>query len=194
MQPVIETARLHLRPRVLRDAESCYRMNMEPDTLRWVDPPDTVGDWADEAAHRAFIRLSTTHLYPEGFGYWTLAPRSDPAGFLGWVVLIPEEMKGPEIEIGWRLPGAQRGKGYATEAARAIRDHGFAALGCTRIIADTYRANRASGNVARKLGFREADDPERSTPDYLLWEMTREMWQALPEQPAETTRQPRMPC
>lgn len=186
MQPVIETARLRLRPRVLGDAEDCYKMNMEPDTLRWVDPPETVGDWQDEAAHRAFIRLSITHLYPEGFGYWTIATKADPGDFLGWVLLIPESMKGPEIEIGWRLLSAERGKGYATEAARAIRDYGFAEQGCTRIIADTYRANRASGSVARKLGFHEAPDPERTTDTYLLWEITRAMWEALPEHAAKT--------
>ncbi|MBY8975300.1 GNAT family N-acetyltransferase [Rhodobacteraceae bacterium NNCM2] len=180
MQAVIETPRLRLRPRVLGDADACYRMNMEPGTLAYVDPPETVGDWNDEAAHRAFIRVSTTHLYPDGFGYWTVTPREAPRRFLGWVLLIPEDMKGPEIETGWRFRTEARGQGFATEASRAILDHGFRQLGCDRVVADIYRQNAASVNVVRKLGFHEAGLPDRPTDTYTRWEITREMWAAPP--------------
>ena len=89
-------------------------------------------------------------------GYWIIARRERPSGFLGWVLLIPEDARGPEVEIGWRLPVAARGRGYATEAARAVLAHGLATLALPRIIADIRPENAASIRVAERIGMREA--------------------------------------
>ena len=65
----------------------------------------------------------------------------------------------PCVEIGWRLPRAHWGQGYATEAARAWLDHGFGTLGLTEIVAFTDRANLRSLAVMRRLGM--VRDPAR---------------------------------
>ena len=176
--PVLETGRLRLRPRTLADLEDCLRMDREPGTLRWVDWPLATGGWDDETAHRALIRSRILHPYPPGLGYWVVARKEHPDGFLGWVLLIPEDTKGPEIEIGWRLLHAARGNGYATEAAAALLRHGFETLGVDRIVADMYRENAASNAVARKLGFRAHDDPTRTNADFVLWVLDRADWRA----------------
>ena len=80
--PVLETARLRLRPRTLDDLEDCFRLDREPGTIRWVDWPLAAGSWDDEAAHRAFIRSRTLHPYPPGLGYWIVARRAQPDEFL----------------------------------------------------------------------------------------------------------------
>jgi RimJ/RimL family protein N-acetyltransferase len=174
--PILETARLRLRPRTLADLDDCFRLDREPETLRWVDWPLAAGSWNDEAAHRAFILSRTIHPYPPGLGYWIVARKEAPDEFLGWVLLIPEDATGPEVEIGWRLLRAARGHGYATEAAAALVRHGFATLGLPRIIADMYRDNAPSMNVARKLGFRQIDDPERTNANFVLWVLDRADW------------------
>ena len=176
--PVLETARLRLRPRTLDDLENCVRLDREPGTLRHVDWPLASGGWDDEAAHRAFIRARTVHPYPHGLGYWVVALRAAPGEFLGWVLLIPEDARGPEVEIGWRLMRAARGKGYATEAGTALLRHGFATLGLARVIADMYRANAASVAVARKLGMRPHDAPARTNADHVLRVLDRADWLA----------------
>ncbi len=178
--PVLETARLRLRPRTLADLEDCFRLDREPGTLDWIDWPLAAGGWQDEAAHRALIRARTLHPYPPGLGYWVVARREAPDGFLGWVLLIPEDTTGPEVEIGWRLLGAARGRGYATEAAAALVRHGFATLGLPRIVAEIHRANRASVRIAVKLGFRQHDDPARTKADSVLWVLERAGWLASP--------------
>ncbi len=181
--PVLETARLRLRPRTLDDLEDCFRMDREPGALRWIDWPRETGGWHDEAAHRELIRSRTLHPYPPGLGYWALARKERPGEFLGWVLLIPERMTGPRIEIGWRIRSAARGNGYATEAAEALVRHGFETAGAEVIVADMYRENAASMAVARKLGFRELADPEAAGTGLALWVMDRADWLARPGRP-----------
>ena len=152
--PVLETARLRLRGRTLDDLEDCFRMDREPGTLDWVAWPRAAGSWDDEAAHRSLIRERTLASYPPGQGYWAVAERARPRAFLGWVLLIPEDAAGPEVEIGWRLLTAARGRGYATEAARAVLEHGLGRLALPRVVADIRPENAASLRVAEKIGMR----------------------------------------
>jgi RimJ/RimL family protein N-acetyltransferase len=65
----------------------------------------------------------------------------------------------PEIGLYWAVAQAHRGNGYATEAARALIDHAFAALDLGRIVATTERSNTASQAVMRRLGMRVEQNP-----------------------------------
>jgi RimJ/RimL family protein N-acetyltransferase len=154
--PAFETARLRLRPRTLVDLDDCFSMDREPGTLDWIAWPEAARSWDDREAHRAFIRSRMAASYPPGQGYWTVAEKARPDGFLGWVLLIPEDAVGPEVEIGWRFLGAARGRGHATEAARAVLEHGLGTLALPRIIADIRCENIASCRVAEKIGMRAA--------------------------------------
>lgn len=57
-------------------------------------------------------------------------------------------------EIGWALARDRQGLGYATEAATALLDYAFGALGCHRMIATCQPENFASWRVAEKLRMR----------------------------------------
>ena len=179
-QPVLTTERLILRPRGPQDLDACFAMNKEPGTLDYIDFPRD-GTWDDDGTHKAYIAETLAYAYLPGLGYWTVVRRDDPDIFLGWVLMAPEDLKGPEIEIGWRLVTAARRQGYASEAAAVMVRHGFETLGLPCLIADMYRANAGSMGVARRLGMRERPHPERTTDQYVLWELTREMWAARQE-------------
>ena len=56
-------------------------------------------------------------------------------------------------ELGYWLGVPYWGKGYATEAARAMLRYGFHDLGLHRIFASHFKHNPASGNILRKLGM-----------------------------------------
>lgn len=162
--PLIQTPRLVLRPRCLSDLADCLAMDREPQTVRWV------GSIAkDPEAHEAFIRARMRFPYPAGMGYWTIRPRTAPKDFAGWIMLIPEDTHGPRIEIGWRVPAALRGQGYATEAARAVLDHGLA-LGFAPVIATIRPGNTASRRVATRIGMRLAARRDRRYPLYMRYE------------------------
>lgn len=149
MQPNFTTARLSVRPRLMQDLAASVAMDDDPAVVRFLDVP-----WSDAASHRAFVRSRINHRYAEGLGYWSVFARDDADKFLGWILLTPLDLVGPEIEIGWRFTRAAWGKGYATEAAMPVLRHGFETLGLAEIIADIDPANTASLRVAEKIGLR----------------------------------------
>jgi RimJ/RimL family protein N-acetyltransferase len=57
-------------------------------------------------------------------------------------------------ELGYWIGVPYWGKGYATEAARALVDYGFGTLGLHRIFASHFANNPASARVLRKIGMR----------------------------------------
>jgi RimJ/RimL family protein N-acetyltransferase len=59
-----------------------------------------------------------------------------------------------EWELGYWLGEPYWNRGYASEAASAVRDYAFEVVGLPQIIAGHYADNHASGRVLTKLGFR----------------------------------------
>ncbi|MBN3757255.1 GNAT family N-acetyltransferase [Paraburkholderia sp. Tr-20389] len=149
MLPFFESPRLYLRPRTLADLDDCIAMDRDPEVTRYVDGP-----WHDADAHRRFVVDRITRAYPDGLGYWSIVERVAPARFVGWVLLIPEDARGPEIEIGWRLVRDAWGRGIASEAARIVVAHAFGTVGVESVIAGIAEGNGASQHVAEKLGMK----------------------------------------
>jgi RimJ/RimL family protein N-acetyltransferase len=58
-----------------------------------------------------------------------------------------------EPELGYWIGVPHWGRGYATEAARALIDHAFGALGCERLTGRARVSNPASRRVLEKCGF-----------------------------------------
>lgn len=63
------------------------------------------------------------------------------------------ELDGEHPEIGYWLGVPFWGRGYATEAARALIDHAFGDLGCDRLFARARVSNPVSRRVLEKCGF-----------------------------------------
>ncbi len=169
MLPTFHTPRLILRPRTMADFDACYAMDREPEMTRYIKGP-----WHDEAAHRAFLKDRIERDWPAGLGYWTMFS-GETGDFLGWTLLIPLDGVGPDVEIGWRLPRAAWGKGYATEAAKPILAHAFESAGVARVIAEIDPRNAPSRNVAEKIGMRWTRDGAFSDGDpFCLYEIGRD--------------------
>lgn len=85
---------------------------------------------------------------------------------MGWIgASHPDfvEGLGGEVEIGWTLRAEFRGRGLATEGARAAVDTAFAHLDVPRVISLIGPANAASMAVARRLGMRRDRDVLHAT-------------------------------
>jgi RimJ/RimL family protein N-acetyltransferase len=146
-QTVLTTERLRLRPRTIADLEACAAMDLDPQVHRFIfgdDPPDPM-------EHRQRLRARIASGWPAEGGVWVVEWRHAP-GFLGWCGLFPLEDSVP-IEIGYRYVRGAWGQGIATEAGRAVLDHGFRALGFDPIVAVTHPANVASQRVLEKIGL-----------------------------------------
>ncbi len=66
-----------------------------------------------------------------------------------------------EWELGYWLGEPYWNRGYASEAAVALRDHAFEVVKLDQVIAGHYADNHASGRVLTKLGFRYISEAQR---------------------------------
>jgi len=70
----------------------------------------------------------------------------------------------PEVGLYYALSPRFQGKGYATEAARALVEYGFSHMRLRRIVATTTYDNQASMAVMRRLGMRVETNPHPEPP------------------------------
>lgn len=64
-------------------------------------------------------------------------------------------------ELGYWLGEPYWNRGYASEAAAAVRDHAFEVLKLDRIVAGHFADNHASGRILGKLGYRYTKESSR---------------------------------
>jgi RimJ/RimL family protein N-acetyltransferase len=101
---------------------------------------------------------------------------------IGFVGMIRKNHK--QGEVGWALNVSHRGKGYATEAARALITYGFEELGLHRIWADTSNVNIPSLKVMERLGmrceghYRESEFQDGQWIDVLVYAILADDWLA----------------
>jgi RimJ/RimL family protein N-acetyltransferase len=94
-----------------------------------------------------------------GFGYWVVEERSSgkfigEVGFADYHREIEPTLKGTP-EIGWVFVPQAHGKGYATEAVRAVVAWGDGHFGPVRTACIVHPENLASIRVAEKCGYHE---------------------------------------
>ncbi|MDJ1133891.1 GNAT family N-acetyltransferase [Streptomyces iconiensis] len=143
--PVIETERLLLRPLSTSDVDRLVALHADPQVHRFV--PHYTYDQALE-------RLSGVERQWAERGHGLCAVElKGTRQFLGRCGLNHWEQF-DEIEAGWTFTPSAWGYGYATEAARACVDWGFARLEAPYFTAMIDAANTASLRVAQRLGFR----------------------------------------
>ena len=145
--PVLETARLRLRPFVPEDAPVVRRLagaREIADTTREIPHPYPAG------AAEAWI--ATHALLHEEDRALTLAVEERGGRLVGAIGLRLHGQDG-NAELGYWIAVEEWGRGYGTEAARAVVDFGFGVLGLHRIWATHFARNPASGRVMEKIGM-----------------------------------------
>ena len=149
----LTTERLFLRHFRPQDDEAMYRIFCDPEVMRFSDgvkDKEWVQAWLDQCHER---------YQNWGFGPYAVVDLSnqDVIGYCG-LFFFPELDGQAETEIGYRLARSAWGKGYATEAARAVRDYAFNTLGIKRLIALIDPSNFSSVRVAEKIGMKYEKD------------------------------------
>jgi RimJ/RimL family protein N-acetyltransferase len=147
---VIETERLVLRELEPTDEDALARMFADPEVMRWIG---TGGVRTREVATRTIERERERYA-ERGWGEWATCRRDtgDMIGLCG-LILWPDLDGVEELEVAYLLAGSAWGKGYATEAASAIRDFAIRELSRSRLVSLVYHDNVASAAVARKVGM-----------------------------------------
>ncbi len=141
--PVLETERLILRAPRFEDAQAIATLvndrRIAENTLR-IPYPYGLAD------AQAFLTAANTSN-----GEIAFLMTTQTSGIIGCCGIA--KLDGEMPEIGYWLGVAFWGKGYATEAARAMIDHAFGALGYDTLLAGARVSNPASRRVLEKCGF-----------------------------------------
>lgn len=152
--PVLETARLLLRPHRLSDYPALHAM--------WADPAVychiTGKPSTPEEAWARLLRYAG-HWALMDYGYWAVEKKSTTSfigemGFADYHRDIDPPF-GDTPELGWALASHAHGKGYATEALLAIAAWGDENLPHPKTACMIAPENTASLHVATKIGFVE---------------------------------------
>jgi RimJ/RimL family protein N-acetyltransferase len=86
------------------------------------------------------------------------------------------------IELGYTFRRDCWGKGYASEAARCMRDQAFVTRGEPRVMSFIIEGNVASMRVADRIGMRQRGPIDIFGRPGCRYEMTRDEWRMLPAQ------------
>ena len=148
-QVVLETERLVLRHLTMADLDALAVLYADPEVRRYF--PDGVRTYDETREELEWIIEVYYGRY--GYGLWATILKETGA-FIGRCGLLPWEIQGrPEVEVAYLLDKGYWGRGLASEAAGAIRDHAFATLPVDRLICLVDPANSASGAVAQRIGM-----------------------------------------
>jgi len=173
MVPIIETERLKLRGHRMEDFRDCAEMWAHPDVVRYIGGRPFSGEevWA------RLLRYVGHWQWME-FGFWAIEEKATGgfAGELGFAE-FKREME-PAIlgvpEIGWVLAPRAHGRGYATEAVRAVVAWGDERFGSTRTVCLIHPENLRSVRVAEKCGYKEFQRTTYKGQETILFERFRQ--------------------
>ena len=152
MHIILQTPRLTLRRFTEADAALVLALNSDPDVLKYLhERPLT-----DEADAKNIISKIILPQYANNLGRWAIQ-LNDTNEFIGWCGLKyrPEL---DEIDLGYRLVKSVWGKGYATEAAKAVIDYGLNKLNLPVITGRAHIENAASLCILEKIGMQYIKD------------------------------------
>jgi RimJ/RimL family protein N-acetyltransferase len=144
----MQTENLYLRRFTLDDAEAFWPLVSMPEILRYTgeQPQASIDEVRNILGTRPLRDYAT-------FGYGRMACIEKSSGRLvGFSGLkFVEELN--EVDIGYRFLPDCWGKGYATESARVLVQHGADQYGIRRVIGLVQAENVASARVLGKLGL-----------------------------------------
>jgi RimJ/RimL family protein N-acetyltransferase len=170
--PTLETERLVLRGWRPEDFGPYAVMLADDGTARFITRQGRA--LSEEEAWNETV-WPIGHWQLLGYGMFVVEERSTGA-FLGRVGPLRPPFW-PGFEIACPVAPAARGKGYATEAARAAIDWSFATFPLDRIVSTIDPRNGAIQSVAERLGERRIGERFTSFRDPCdVWEMRREGW------------------
>jgi RimJ/RimL family protein N-acetyltransferase len=154
LRPVypVRTGRLLLRPLTVGDVDALLAYRSRPDVCRYVPFEPMTREVINE---RLASQWANTELTDEGQALTLGVEVAGTGQLIGDVVLFWHSRAHGGGEIGYVVHPDFVGRGYATEAARALLRLGFEELGLHRIIARLDERNDSSARLAKRLGMRQ---------------------------------------
>lgn len=146
--PALTTRRLHMRQLTHADAAGIQAIFSDPGVLRFLNTPPV--DTLEKAV--SMINWLNEQYEKRAEIDWGITLHGETT-LIGMCGCYAWECDNRHADIGYHILPAHWGKGYATEATRAMLTWAFEALDLHRIQADCTEGNIASERVMLKCGF-----------------------------------------
>ena len=166
MRVVLETNRLRLREIVPEDLDFLADLLGDPDVMRFY--PNTL----DRAGTARWLERQLGRYERDGHGFWIVENRATGTA-VGQVGLLNQQLdEGTHPEVAYLIYTPYQRRGYATEAALAVRDHAFQVLDKSYVVSFIRPENLPSQKVARKLGMKPEGMIRWAGLDHLLYQVS----------------------
>ena len=172
MHMVIETARLTLREFVSGDFEPLFEILSDPETMRHYPKP------FDEVRVRSWIDWNLDNYQRYGFVLWAVILK-ETGEFIGDCGLTMQNIDGEQLpEIGYHIHKKFWRRGFAGEAARAVRDWAFENTDYSCLYSCMKYTNVGSYSTARASGMKKVKEyPDTQNTISYAFAITREEWE-----------------
>ncbi|SQH76684.1 conserved protein of unknown function, might belong to Acetyltransferase [Shewanella benthica] len=155
-----DTDRLEFHFMTRKDAEALFELDQDEDVMLYINGGHKTT--MEDIRQISIPRLESYTNEDEGWGIWKVTAKpSDTLEahfYLGWILVRPmdffnDEPEWDNIELGWRFKKTAWGKGYASEAAKAVMDVVTAPDKINKASAIAFEENIGSIKIMEKLGM-----------------------------------------
>ena len=174
----IETERLILKPQTMEEQKRLWEILMIPEVNRlYLSIPrkfkDKLSDWEKQ---EPFYQKDMEHANDLNVFRWSLFLKKTGECIGRYSSQDGPFEDKPEIrDVGWYIDPKYNGKGYGTEAAKAMIDYMFKEVEIDEIRTSAAIINPASWKIMEKLGFKRI--PETKWVDYTFMDEPVEDYQ-----------------
>ncbi|RHW77824.1 GNAT family N-acetyltransferase [Colwellia sp. RSH04] len=152
---VNHSERLSYRLMDQNDGDVLYQLDQDPEVMQFISGGKT--NTMDDINNIFLPRMEKYTCPEKGWGLWQVCDKSTQE-YLGWILVRPmdffsDEPKYKDLELGWRFFKKAWGKGYATEAASAIKNALAEQTDIDYFSALAVEENIGSINIMKKLGM-----------------------------------------
>lgn len=167
----LETERLLIRDFAEDDFDAVHAYGSDPEVVRYmIFPPSTPENTREHLARcTTFAQEQPRRIYDMG-----IVEKASGRLIGGITVGLLEEVPG-EAAFSYLFNRNSWGRGYATEALKAMARFGFEELGLRRLTDSCDIQNTASARVMEKAGFRRLSEDDGE----LVYALTADEWQAM---------------
>ena len=171
---MIETPRLLLRNYTLDDFDALYEILSDPETMQHYPAP------YDEEKTRNWITWNLDNYEKYGFGLWAVVLK-ETGEFIGDCGITLQNIDGEILpEIGYHIHKKYWRRGFAKEAARAVRDWGFRNTQYDIFYSYMKYTNIGSWSTALANGMKKVKEyPDPKNTISYAYAITREEWEKL---------------
>ena len=177
MKQIMETERLILREYVPEDFDALYEILSDPETMQHYPAP------FDADKVRGWIAWNLDNYGKYGFGLWAVVLK-ETGKFIGDCGITIQNIDGEKLpEIGYHIHKKHWRRGFAKEAARAVRDWVFRNTDYDTIYSYMKYTNVGSFRTALANGMKKVKEyPDPKNIVSCVYAISRRVWEKLTEE------------